>query len=102
MRARGALIAFLITAGCGGAAERGNGFVVTRISALTGATQDTRVNVSVAPANVSQDLSYDSATATFAGTLTVQTGTQTITATAFAGTTVVGIGTATVVVTAGQ
>ncbi len=77
------------------------GHVVAVVQALS-ADQVTRVNVSVSPAGVSQDLAYNPADGTFAGVLTVTVGEQIVTATAYAGDVAYGTGTATTNVVAGS
>jgi hypothetical protein len=63
----------------------------------------TRVTVSVAPANVTTDLTVDPQDPTrFTGTITVPVGTQTVTAEAFVANTKVGSGNASVTVTKDQ
>ncbi len=80
--------AVVCLAGCSG--EPANRGEVSVVIETISAQQITRVNVAVAPANVSQDLTYDAATGQFTGTLVVPEGKQTLTASAYAATTLIG------------
>jgi hypothetical protein len=75
------------------------GSVSTVVKALTSRGTLTRVSVTLAPANVTQGLTYNAIDGTFTGTLVVPVGSQTVAATAYIGTTVVGTGSALVTVT---
>ena len=98
-------IVSLLGAGCGGAmgaqdtSER-MGFINAAVRLMTSdGLTITRVHVSVTPAGVVQDLTYDSPTDQYVGLITTPTGSQTVTATAFAGPILVGTGTAVAAVT---
>ena len=79
-----------------------DGTVQAVVVPLTVMAAVTRVALVALPANVALDLSYQSSSGAFTGTLVLVSGTETLTATAYAGTTVVGTGSATVTVAAGQ
>jgi hypothetical protein len=96
MKRSSAALVVLATLACG-TSERSSapaGRVVAVVQALS-ASQVTRVNVTVSPAGVSQDLTYNAADGTFAGLLTVPVGQQLVTATAYTADAVYGTGSAT-------
>jgi hypothetical protein len=71
---------------------------------LVGTIEVTRITITVTPAGVTQDLTYNASDETFTGTLTVATGEQTVTAIAYAGPapyTEVGRGSASVTIVTG-
>jgi hypothetical protein len=70
---------------CGGQ-KPGRGTIHAVVSTgLVSTSGITRVTVTVTPAGVTQDLTYNVSDGTFAGTLTVATGAQTVTAIAYTG-----------------
>jgi hypothetical protein len=103
-----AVVVTLAASGCGGGTPTpppednasGMGSIQASVRLVTseGLTV-TKVHISVMPAGVTQDLTYDPAEDQYTGLITAPVGTQTVTATAFAGGLLVGTGSATATVT---
>jgi hypothetical protein len=89
-------------AACSGGQKAPAGGKVAAVVRAVSQSSVVRVNVSIQPANVSQDLTRDTFTGNFTGTLITPVGPQTVTATAYdASNAVVGSGSVSVVVTLG-
>jgi hypothetical protein len=104
MTTRSAVLAGVLfcVSGCGGSVDvPTEGRIQAKISMLTASAQVDRVTVTVTPANVTKDLTYNSADGSFAGTIAVPPGTQTVTATAYSGSTVIGSGSSSVTISVG-
>jgi hypothetical protein len=76
------------------------GAIATVVQAATLQGGITRVNVTVSPGDVDQDLAYDETARSYTGTLVAPAGSVTVTATAYSGATPVGTASATVEVAA--
>jgi hypothetical protein len=88
---------------CTQGSRGGGGTVHATVVALTATTQITRIALTISPAGVSQDLTYDAASGVFTGTFDhLPAVLQTVQAQAYAGPTLIGSATAQVTVTSGQ